>query len=162
MVLRTLIPWKKFEGEYAKLFHEKIASPAKSFQMAMGALIIQQISRMSDRETVEQIKENPYLQYFIGLSTYEYKSPFDASMLVYFRKRISLEIINKINEEIVKLAQDESLNQKEEEKEEKQEIKNKGQLMLDASVTPADIAYPTDLGLLNKGRENLEKIFDII
>lgn len=130
--------------------------------MAMGALIIQQILKISDRETVEQIKENPYLQYFIGLSTYEYKPPFDASMLVYFRKRINREIINKINEEIVKLAQDESGNKQEDNQEEKEEIKNKGQLMLDASVAPADTTYPTDLGLLNKGREDLEKILDIL
>ena len=41
----------------------------------------------SDRETVEQIKENPYLQYFLGLSGYSNEAPFEASMLVHFRAR---------------------------------------------------------------------------
>ena len=43
---------------------------AKPFRMALGALIIKEKLGISDRETVEQIKENPYLQYFIGLESY--------------------------------------------------------------------------------------------
>ncbi len=37
---------------------------------------------------------------------------------------------------------------------------NKGKLILDASCTPSDIAYPTDLGLLNQARLQTEKIID--
>ena len=163
VILAKLIPWRKFEKEYALIFDEKIGSPAKPFQMAMGALIIQQILDISDRETVEQIKENPYLQYFLGLSTYEYKAPFDSSMLVYFRKRISREIIEKINKQIVKLSLEES-EKKKDSKENTEEVieerKNKGQLILDASAIPSDIKYPTDLDLLNKGRQILERIID--
>ena len=39
--------------------------PAKSFRMALGALIIKEKLEISDRKTVEQIRDNPYLQYFI-------------------------------------------------------------------------------------------------
>lgn len=45
--------------------------------MALGALIIQQKLKMTDRETVEIIKENPYLQYFIGVEKFSNKIPFD-------------------------------------------------------------------------------------
>ena len=45
--------------------------PALSFRMALGALIIKEKLSISDRETVEQIKENPYLQYFIGIESYK-------------------------------------------------------------------------------------------
>jgi len=69
--------------------------------MALGALIIQQKLNITDRETVEQIQENPYLQYFIGLDTFTNKIPFNSSMMVHFRKRIKSEIIDKINEKIV-------------------------------------------------------------
>ena len=68
----------------------------------MSALIIQERLGISDRETVEQIRENPYLQYFIGLTNYQTEAPFDASMMVYFRKRIKLNLLNKINQEMVK------------------------------------------------------------
>jgi hypothetical protein len=43
-----------------------MGAPAKSFRMALGALIIKEKLGISDRETVEQIKENPYLQYLIN------------------------------------------------------------------------------------------------
>src|SRR5699024_1789426 len=39
---------------------------------------------------------------------------------------------------------------------------NQGKLLLDATCTPADIAYPTDLGLLNAAREKLEHIIDVL
>ena len=35
---------------------------------------------------------------------------------------------------------------------------NQGQLLLDATCTPADITYPTDLKLLNEARKKTEKI----
>ena len=57
---------------------------------------------ITDREMVAQIKENPYLQYFLGLNSYEYKASFDSSMLVYFRRLIKRELIDKINRQIVK------------------------------------------------------------
>ena len=37
---------------------------------------------------------------------------------------------------------------------------HKGQLILDATCAPADIRYPTDLGLLNDAREKTEQIID--
>lgn len=42
------------------------------------------------------------------------------------------------------------------------ELTNEGELLLDATCAPADIAYPTDLSLLNQAREKLEKIIDIL
>ena len=44
-----------------------MGAPAKPFRMALGALIIKEYLGTSDRETVERIKESPYLQYFLGL-----------------------------------------------------------------------------------------------
>lgn len=82
VIMASLIPWSEFEEEYASIFDEEMGAPAKSFRMALGALIIKEKLGISDRETVEQIKENPYLQYFIGISSYSNETPFDASMLV--------------------------------------------------------------------------------
>ena len=64
-----------------------MGAPAKPFRMALGALIIKEKLAISDRETVEQIKENPYKQYFIGRECYSNKAPFDASMMVHFREK---------------------------------------------------------------------------
>ena len=73
MKLAELIPWEAFEEEYASQFKQGMGAPAKSFRMALGALIIKERLGSSDRGTVEQIRENPILQYFLGLS--EYSTP---------------------------------------------------------------------------------------
>lgn len=102
VIMANFIPWTEFESEYSYGFSAEMGAPAKSFRMALGALIIKEKLSISDRETVEQIKENPYLQYFIGISYYSNKTPFDASMLVHFRERISAEFVNKVNQKMVK------------------------------------------------------------
>ena len=138
-----------------------MGAPAKSFRMALGALIIKEKLGITDRETVEQIRENPYLQYFIGQKSYSSESPFDPSMMVHFRQRIGEELIGTINKAMVKKAQavsNESTSKKIEEGE--KEISNRGKLLIDATVAPADVKYPTDVDLLDAVRKDTEKIID--
>jgi len=162
VILAEMIPWQEFEQEYEKYFDPDKGAPAKQFRMALGALIIKEKLGISDRETVEQIQENPYLQYFIGLEVYQNDPPFDASMFVHFRKRITLDLINQVNRRIVEIQQKNESNgsQERKKKEESESRKNQGQLILDATCTPADIKYPTDLGLLNSARKHTEKVID--
>jgi hypothetical protein len=101
VIMANLIPWSEFEDEYAKQFTMEMGAPAKSFRIAIGSLIIKERLGLSDRETVEQIRENPYLQYFIGLNSYSNKAPFEASMLVHFRQRIDIELVNRMNRSMV-------------------------------------------------------------
>ena len=103
--MANLIPWDEFEEEYAKNFSIDMGAPALPFRMALGSLIIKEKLGTSDRETVEQIKENPYLQYFIGQSHYSNDEPFDASLLVRFRERINVNWVNQINERMVSKSQ---------------------------------------------------------
>ena len=65
--------------------------------MALGALIIKARLVLTDEERVEQIKENPYLQCFIGLAAFQDSAPFDPSMMVYFRKRLPESVVNDCN-----------------------------------------------------------------
>jgi transposase, IS5 family len=103
VILAQLIPWAEFEQEYAQNFETEVGPPAKAFRLALGALIIKEKLGISDRETVEQIRENPYLQYFIGQSSYSNEAPFDPSLLVHFRQRISTELVNKVNSDPLRL-----------------------------------------------------------
>jgi len=157
--LAELIPWDSFENEYAEQFSQGQGAPAKTFRMALGALIIKEKLGTSDEETVEQIRENPYLQYFLGLSEYTDKAPFEASMMVHFRKRLNIEIVGRINEQIA----NQTIGGKQDKNEDNDnEPPNQGKLILDASCAPADIRYPTDLNLLNQAREQTENIIDAL
>ena len=104
VIMAELIPWSEFEEEYAENFSKKMGAIAKPFRMALGALIIKEKSGNSDRETVEQIRENPYLQYFLGMPSYSNDVPFDASLMVYFRERIDKDMVNKVNKKMVENA----------------------------------------------------------
>ena len=99
VILSRKVPWKEIEKEYKeKLSSTEMGAPAKPLRMALGALIIKEKLQISDREVVEQIRETPYLQYFIGMKGYHDEAPFDSSMMVHFRKRLNGELINKTNE----------------------------------------------------------------
>ncbi len=172
--LAALIPWEEFEADYAEQLSEDMGAPAKSFRIALGALIIKEKLGTSDSETVEQIRENPYLQYFLGLSQYSDKAPFDASMFVHFRKRMNRELIGQLNATIVQQRCQNGSPQSEDstkgtaekgesnDDDEPPSGSNAGQLIVDASCTPADIRYPTDLSLLNEAREHSEHIIDLL
>ena len=172
----AMIPWDEIEDRYAELFPSKVGMPAKPLRTALGSLLIQKEYGYSDRELVEQIKENPYYQYFIGLPGYEYKAPFVPSLLVEFRKRLDENVLAEINEMIAAYnnpddSSDDDSNgggnsadntNTENDKQLACEPENEGTLILDATCAPQNIAYPQDINLLNEARENLESIIDQI
>jgi hypothetical protein len=55
---------------------------------------------LTDEETVEPIREDPYLQFFLGFAGYSTKAPFDPLMMVHFRERFSEEDLNRIDKMI--------------------------------------------------------------
>ncbi|WP_442504768.1 transposase [Porphyromonas levii] len=60
-------------------------------------MLIQYIEKLTDRGTITAIQENPYMQYFVGLTYFTTTPIFDASLFVTLRKRISIEDINEIS-----------------------------------------------------------------
>ena len=162
------IPWNEIEDRYASLFPSKTGMPAKPLQVALGSLLIQKQYDYSDRELVEQITENPYYQYFIGLPGYQDKPPYVPSLLVEFRKRLTDEVLSEINEMIAEYNSPDDPDgptgggtDKTDEPSEK-DGGNCGTMMLDATCAPQQISYPQDINLLNEARENLEGIIDTI
>ena len=159
------IPWEAIEEKYAGLFPSKTGMPAKPLRMALGSLMIQKQYGYSDRELLEQITENPYYQYFVGLPGFQNEPPYVPSLLVEFRKRLNDEIMTEINEMIIAFnspddpgpgngggsgSDDVTPDQPE----------NSGTIILDATCAPQNISYPQDVNLLNEVRENLEGMID--
>jgi len=158
--LSQMIPWVEIEKIYIENFSPNQGAPAKPLRMALGSLLIKEKCGFTDEETVEQITENPYLQFFIGMNEYSNKAPFDPSMMVYFRKRLPAEKMSEINEIINGVNREEKSEKTPDDEDPKQG--NKGKLLVDASCTPSDIRYPNDVSLLNEAREKTEKIIDIL
>tara|TARA_B100001059_G_C17776989_1_gene551888 strand:- start:7 stop:1476 length:1470 start_codon:yes stop_codon:yes gene_type:complete len=158
--LAGLIPWSYVEEIYALNFKSSKGPKAISARTAFGALIIQVKLSLTDEETVEIIAENPYMQYFIGLEKYEQKAPFDSSMMTHFRKRFNAQDIKDIDELLHSATQKKS--DASNDNSDDDPPNNKGSIIVDASCVPADIHFPTDLGLLNKAREKTEQIIDLL
>jgi hypothetical protein len=166
--MSKLIPWDMVEKKYAQQFkHTPFSRPAKPARMAIGSLIIKEKFGLSDIETVEMIAENPYMQYFIGLESFSKKAPMEASLLTWFRKRISPEMLAEINDYIIgrKVIEEKKKDPADDPPPTggntgEDDDKNKGTLILDATCVPSDIRFPTDVSLLNEGRECLEDIID--
>jgi hypothetical protein len=178
--LAELIPWDELEDDYAAQFCKGFGAPAKPFRMALGALIIKARLGLTDEELVEQIKENPYLQFFIGMEAFQYSAPFDPSMMVYFRKRLPEAVVNDCNERIVRhglkviRSSDSqapgddggsgsgggSASSVDQPRPSAQKQPNQGSLLIDATCAPVDIRHPTDLSLLNEAREVTEILID--
>ena len=175
------IPW----DELAEAYYEGLSStqgrPTKDARLVIGAVIIKHKLCLSDRETVAQIQENPYLQYFVGLPGYQMQAPFVPSLFVEIRKRMGQSVFdvfhNTVIEAVDNAKQKPAARRKTSEEQSNDdnqppavsdgdpesdaaEPAHQGKLILDATVAPQAIRFPTDLGLLNEARELSEQIID--
>jgi len=182
--LASIMPWDKIEDLYAANanFKGPYGQVSKSGRLAFAALYIQNRLVITDEETVFQIQENPSMQYFCGFEGYSPEAPFDSSLMVHFRKRITAEMMKEISEEAFaeeakKAALDAAKKNSDDDDDsgggncndgdggidgdvDAVESKPKGTLFIDATCCPSDIHYPTDMYLLNHARELTEVIID--
>ena len=96
--LAEVIPWEELVEAYCGVMSARRGRPAKSPRLVIGALIIKHKLNLSDEETVRQIQENPYLQYFCGFSGFTPKQPFAPSLFVEIRKRMGSEVFDRFEE----------------------------------------------------------------
>jgi hypothetical protein len=189
VLLAGQIPWDLLVKIYLKqMNNDKTGASGINPRVALGSLIIKHICDLSDRETIQQIRENVYMQYFIGYSSFSDTVPFDPSLFVELRKRLGMEQINAINEQIIRVVHEKSIDvgkpstlldvknekacitsdcgDKKEEDNSREGSSdapsNCGKMIIDATVCPQDIAYPTDLNLLNDAREKSEELIDLL
>jgi len=71
-----------------------------SARIAFGSLFVKERENLPDERTVENIAENPYMQYCIGLSSFTQEPLFDVSMMSHFRMHFTPEMIEQINEQL--------------------------------------------------------------
>jgi hypothetical protein len=92
------IPWDKIVGHYDNLFKSVEGRPPISGRVILGAMMIKHIESLTDRGTIQHIQENMFMQYFLGYSSFTNEAPFSDTLFVEIRKRLSLELLSKIND----------------------------------------------------------------
>jgi IS5 family transposase len=173
--LAALVPWDDLASIYAKNLNPKAGRLSVDMRMVIGALIIKHKLNLSDRDTVDMISENLYMQYFYGLKSMQTELPFDASLFFdQFNETVirRYESIKPKRKRIIKKASPNDKESKDDPGEQspvirgksssKKDIPNQGKLKLDASVADQYITYPNDLKLVNRAREETESLVDVL
>lgn len=174
--LSKRIPWDAFAEAYYKNMSLRMGRPAKPARLVIGAVIIKHKLCLSDEETIEQIRENPYLQYFVGFKTFQTKAPFVPSLFVDIRRRMGKELFEDFNQSIINHLERKNKPRKKADQGDNQggalssrtgddqtePETNRGKLIIDATVAEQAIRFPTDLSLLNEAREISETLIDTL
>ena len=167
------IPWDDLAKIYAESLSEDMGRPSKDARVVIGAILIKHKKGLPDEEVIPEIQESPYLQYFVGLKEFTHEPIFDPSLFVTLRERLGtsafdqfsqkfIERVNSVEPEKKKKSSGGKIQKKgnKHQSDQKKHSSNQGQLLLDAVVAPQDIKFPTDLDLLNEGREHTEALVD--
>jgi len=103
--LAQQIPWDAIVTVYDQQMRNATTGASHiNPRVILGSLMIKHLCNLSDAETLLQIQENMYMQYFIGYSSFSKEAPFDSSLFVEIRKRLGIDQLNAINEKIVELS----------------------------------------------------------
>jgi len=146
VLLAKKIDWEFFEQEFKSLYKKDGAGyPPHPIRLMVGLLIIQYMKKLSDGEVVKMFVEGVYVQAFCGYDYMQWEAPIDSSSLVRFRKRLGEEGVTKILKMTVELAVKEKIVSK----------KELQKVVVDTTVMPKNITYPTDGALLNKARKKI-------
>ena len=184
VILSEVIPWDELGAVYNNSISSRMGAPALPSRVVIGAMIIKHMKKLSDEEAIEDIRENPYFQYFLGFKDFQYRTVFVPSLFVEIRKRLGMERLQAINElflsKISAKEDDEDppeSGMSKSQKTSKEQVNDTadqkavavvenpdevrcGMLIIDATVAPSDIRYPTDVDLLNTAREKAEVLID--
>lgn len=132
--LADQMPWKEFETAFGKYYSAE-GRPAKPVRLMVGLLLLKQMFNQGDETMVAARVQNPYWQYFCGMTEFQWTVPCDPSDLVYFRQRIGEAGVQRIFQVSAQMH-----GHRAREKE----------VVVDTTVQEKDITYPTDSKLAHK------------
>lgn len=132
--LADTLPWPEFEQAFGKYYSPE-GRPAKPVRLMVGLLLLKQMFNQGDETVVAAWVQNPYWQYFCGMSEFQWQVPCDPSDLVYFRDRIGEAGMQRILRVSVQLHGDKA-----------QEL----EVVVDTTVQEKNITHPTDTKLAHK------------
>jgi len=145
LLFAELIDWQRLEKEFLNFFTEETGAPAKPVRLVTGIFMLQHMSGLSDEETVKVWVENPYWQLFCGYDFLQWKFPLHPSSLSRWRTRLGKSGMQKILSETIRSALAGDVIQE----------SDMSSVIVDTTVMPKNIAFPTDARLYYKSLKQL-------
>lgn len=151
--LASILPWDKMVAQWSKHYSSSMGAGGVNPRVLIGSMIIKHKMNLTDEDTLLIIRENPYMQFFLGLEEFNPDSVFTPSLFVEIRKKVGSQTFDCLSDMVIKMSQI-GCNQ--------DNKTHHGELTIDATVADQQIRYPNDLGLLNEAREKTEVILDML
>ena len=146
--LAKTIDWRFLEEKFGSAYSDKPGHPPLPTRLMAGLAILKHTYDLSDEALCERWVENPYFQYFCGEEFFQHRLVFDRSSLTRWRQRMGEEkLLVLIQESLAVAARTDALKPS-----------DLARVVVDTTVQPKAVMFPTDARLINRARERLVRL----
>jgi IS5 family transposase len=146
--LAQRIDWSFLEQRFGAVYEDKPGRPPLPTRLMAGLAILKHTYDLSDEVLCERWVENPYYQFFCGEEFFQHRLVFDRSSLTRWRQRMGEEKLQALLQESLSVAA----------KTEAIKPSDLNRIIVDTTVQPKNVMFPTDARLLNRAREILVRL----
>src|SRR3954452_21819660 len=146
--LARTIDWSFLEEKFGAVYTDGPGQPPLPTRLMAGLAILKHTYDLSDEVLCERWVEIPYYQFFCGEEFFQHRLVFDRSSLTRWRQRMGEEKLQALLQESLAVAT------------RTEEIKpsDLNRVIVDTTVQPKNVMFPTDARLLNRAREILVRL----
>jgi IS5 family transposase len=145
IILRQLIPWQSIIDGLVPFYNLKPGRTGCALRTLSAVSILARLHQFSDRQVINHIQENRYMQYFCHVPDQGLRTFMTPSTLCRFRKRVGPEGISHIEDEVFSCLK-------------RADVIEASMMLMDATVLDSPITYPTDVGLLYKAFDKMGRL----
>lgn len=146
--LALAIDWRFFEGKFGVAYTDEPGRPPLPTRLMAGLSILKHSYNLSDEVLCERWVENPYFQYFCGEEFFQHQLAFDRSSLTRWRQRMGGPKLQALLQESLAVATRTAA----------MKPSDLARVVVDTTVQPKAVMFPTDAKLLNRARERLVRL----
>src|SRR6201998_2840919 len=146
--LSRAIDWRFLEELFGSVYSDGPGCPPLPTQLMAGLALLKHMYDLSDEALCERWIENPYFQFFCGEEFFQNRLPFDRSSLTRWRQRMGEAKLTALMQESLAVAT----------RTEAMKPKDLARVVVDTTVQPKAVMFPTDAKLLNRARERLVRL----
>src|SRR5215213_2104021 len=146
--LSRTIDWSFLEQKFGAIYTDQPGHPPLPTRLMAGLAILKHTYDLSDEVLCERWVENPYYQFFCGEEFFQHRLVFDRSSLTRWRQRMGEEKLQALLQESLAVAT----------KTEAIKPSDLNRVIVDTTVQPKNVMFPTDARLLNRAREILVRL----
>jgi transposase, IS5 family len=146
--LGRAVDWRFLEERFGAAYSEEAGHPPLPTRLMAGLSILKAMHDLSDEALCERWVENPYFQLFCGEEFFQHKTPFDRSSLTRWRQRMGEEKLTALIQESPATATRTGAAKP----------SDFSRVIVDTTVQPKAVAFPTDAKLMHRARERLARL----